>query len=300
MSSSEFRHARFCDVASFAGATFSDQVRFVDATFSRGVTFFRATFSGLANFYDTTFSSEASFLGTTFSGVAKFDRAIFSDLVRFHEVAFSDEASFVGTKFQAVSSFVNAEFKGESNFETAKFLIKPPRFFGTKLHQGTVWRGVDWPTPKKADEAGTFIDAYACLKLEMDRLKKHEDELDFFVLELQSRRIEQGLVRGLPIAIFGFLSEYGRSYIQPLVALFYLALTGTLAFLSSDSLSPWQSFGLSFANTFNVFGFRKDFFDAATIENLPALLKILAAIQTILGTILLFFGLGVRNKFRMK
>jgi hypothetical protein len=30
-------------------------------------------------------------------------------------------------------------------------------------------------------------------------------------------------------------------------------------------------------------------------------LKILAAVQTVLGTILLFlFGLGVRNKFRMK
>jgi hypothetical protein len=30
-------------------------------------------------------------------------------------------------------------------------------------------------------------------------------------------------------------------------------------------------------------------------------LKILAAVQTILGTILLFlFGLGIRNKFRMK
>jgi hypothetical protein len=34
---------------------------------------------------------------------------------------------------------------------------------------------------------------------------------------------------------------------------------------------------------------------------LPALLKILAAFQTILGTILLLlFDLGIRNKFRMK
>jgi hypothetical protein len=43
-----------------------------------------------------------------------------------------------------------------------------------------------------------------CLKLEVDRLKKHEDELNFFALELQSRRVEQGLVRGLPIALMGF------------------------------------------------------------------------------------------------
>jgi hypothetical protein len=46
---------------------------------------------------------------------------------------------------------------------------------------------------------------------------------------------------------------------------------------------------------------RKDFFDSHYVENLPAALKILAAIQTILGAILLFlFGLGIRNKCRMK
>jgi hypothetical protein len=39
-----------------------------------------------------------------------------------------------------------------------------------------------------AADAGPFVDAYERLKLEMDRLKKHEAELDFFALELQSRR----------------------------------------------------------------------------------------------------------------
>ena len=81
-----------------------------------------------------------------------------------------------------------------------------------------------------------------------------------------------------------------------------MAAVGTLVLLLSGALSaPWRSLGLSLANTFNVFGFRKDFFDAATIEHLPALLKILSAIQTILGAILLFLaGLGIRNRFRMK
>jgi hypothetical protein len=60
--------------------------------------------------------------------------------------------------------------------------------------------------------------------------------------------------------------------------------------------------GLSAANTLNVIGFRKDFFEPAMIAHLPAGLEVVAAIQTILfGTILLFlFGLGVRNRFRMK
>ena len=99
---------------------------------------------------------------------------------------------------------VNAEMKGETSFEGATFKTEPPKFFGTMLHQGTVWRGIKtWPTPKETDKPG--IDACACLKLEMDRLKKHEDELDFFAVELQSRKVLLGPWRGLPIALYGVL-----------------------------------------------------------------------------------------------
>ena len=63
----------------------------------------------------------------------------------------------------------------------------------------------------------------------------------------------------------------------------------------------WEALGLSVANTLNVFGFRKDFFDSDFIRWQPTVLKILAAAQTIVGGALLFlFGLGIRNKFRMK
>jgi hypothetical protein len=80
-----------------------------------------------------------------------------------------------------------------------------------------------------------------------------------------------------------------------------VAAIGAVLLVFSDALPIEKSFGLSAANTLNVFGFRKDFFDSHCIENLPAALKILAALQTIFGTILLFlFGLGIRNKFRMK
>jgi hypothetical protein len=119
-----------------------------------------------------------------------------------------------GKPESGAGNFVSAEMNGETSFEGALFATEPPRFFGAKLHQGTVWRGIDWPVPKKADEAGT-LDAYACLKLEMDRLKKHEDELDFFALELQSRRVLLGPGRGLPIWLYRVLSEYGRSYARP-------------------------------------------------------------------------------------
>jgi hypothetical protein len=135
----------------------------------------------------------------------------------------------------------------------------------------------------------------------MDRLKKHEDELEFFAREMQSRRVYLGPWRGLPFALYGLLSNYGRSYGRPLAGLLVVAAIGAGAFWYFEARDFWGALGLSAANTLNVFGFRKDFFDAATIEHLPPSLKILAAIQTILGAILLFlFGLGIRNKFRMK
>ena len=164
----------------------------------------------------------------------------------------------------------------------------------------------------------------------MDRLKKHEDELDFFALELQSRRVWRGdwnklerlklvnrtislplrvlgkeislyrLTEGLAIAIYGRFSNYGRSYVRPLKWLFGTALLPAAAFWLFGPFYILKSLGLSFANTLNVFGFRKEFFPDS-LNCLPWGLDFLAAIQTILGTILLFlFGLGIRNKFRMK
>ncbi|HXW73050.1 MAG TPA: hypothetical protein VEK34_16775 [Methylocella sp.] len=191
--------------------------------------------------------------------------------------------------------------QGETFFERAQFKKSPPKFFGATLHEGTVWPDLKtWPLPKTKDEAGDFIRAYERLKLEMDRLKKHEDELNFFALELQSRRISQGIWKGFPILIYGALSDYGRSYIRPLITLGVVAAIGAIAFSYFAARPILEAIGLSCANTLNVFGFRKDFFDLAKMD-LGPWLDVIAAIQTILGAILLFLvGLGIRNKFRMK
>src|SRR5580704_11268144 len=125
--------------------------------------------------------------------IAEFRRAIFSQIASFDDVVFSDLAQFDDAAFGSSISFVNAEMKGRTSFEGATFSSEPPSFFGAKLHEGTVWRQVSWPPPPKdTTAAGQFADAYERLKLEMDRLKKHDDELDFFALELQSRRVLHG------------------------------------------------------------------------------------------------------------
>src|ERR1700730_11124619 len=206
----DFSNVDFERDAFLSRCLFSGEAYFKGATFSGGADFDGATFSGQAAFVRASFSRWSDFDGATFSGEAGFEDATFSGEASFHTATFGEK-----------SSFVNAEMKGETSFKGAIFKTEPPKFFGAKLHQGTVWRGITWPPkPKDNKEAGAFIDAYACLKLEMDRLKKHDDELDFFALELQSRRIEQGPVWGFPFAIYGVLSGYGRSYLRPLGALF--------------------------------------------------------------------------------
>jgi hypothetical protein len=108
---------------------------------------------------------------------------------------------------------------------------------------------------------------------------------------------------GLAIWFYGVLCDYGRSYVRPLVGLLVTAAAGALPlwFYFGWPSKFWQAIGLSLANTFGVFGFRKDFIKPQVIEALPGMLKVFAALQTGAGIVLLFlFGLALRNRFRIK
>jgi hypothetical protein len=118
-----------------------------------------------------------------------------------------------------------------------------------------------------------------------------------------------GLRKGWPISIYGAVADYGGNYWYPLGWLAGVVMVGALLLLPYFDLirnqpleaSIADSYCLSLANTLNVFGFRKEFFDSRFLAGLPAGIKFLSGFQTILGTVLLFlFGLGIRNRFRMK
>jgi uncharacterized protein YjbI with pentapeptide repeats len=338
----DFRGAIFPSFANFQGATIN-RANFRDATINqgdfRGVTFSihasfkgatirhavfeNAKFSAYANFERATISRNADFQGATFSQEAVFMKATFSRDADFQGATFARCTFFDFATFDRRASFVNVDMKDQTSFEYAKFKY-PPIFVGAKLHEGTIWRGVTWPKPpKETDQAGPFVDAYERLKLEMDRLKKHEDELLFFALEMQSRRVLNGPIAGIPIALYSLLCDYGRSYVLPLCWLLLITAVGvplfwwhfvlwnfwqsvTLSnFWQSAVLSIlsnfWQAIGLSLANTFGVLGLRKDLIAAEVIESLPGSLKVISAAQTVAGIVLLFLlGLAIRNRFRMK
>lgn len=220
--------------------------------------------------------------------------------------------------------------KSETSFEAATFSHQPPRFFGAKLHEGTSWLGVNWPDPTKNSTIEMFVRAYERLKLEMDRLRKHEDEINFFARELQCRRMIEGdwkpvselrlfgrvfevppltipalpwfgiPVRtfvvhrptfGLAIWFYGLLCDYGRSFVRPLLWLLFVVVVGALV----------EPFYLSLASTLGAFGFRRELVSPHDLAKLTSFFRVFSGLQTIIGTVLLFlFGLAIRNRFRMK
>lgn len=198
--------------------------------------------------------------------------------------------------------FTNVELKAPTDFARCRFLQSPPRFHGAKLHEGTVWRGVDWPQPPRdPDDAGEFTDAYERLKLEMDRLKKHEDELMFFAKELECRRVAAGWFKGMPIGVYGALCDYGQSYLRPLGWLLAVILVGAVQFWPMLEWDFLLSLGISAANTLGPLGLRKELIGSTTLPDLSPWLQFLTGAQMLTGLILLFLiGLGLRNRFRMK
>ncbi|MEA2831614.1 MAG: hypothetical protein QOF22_2362 [Bradyrhizobium sp.] len=297
--STTFNGTSFHTDADFENATFSGAY-FRGTVFARAAFFYRATVR-FAHFERAVFRGATNFMETRFfQGI--FEKATFSGWVSFQDTIFSAHAHFKDSIFHSSISFVNAQMNGEASFEGTKFYSEPPRFHGAKIHEGSVWRGASWPLPKNVTEAGTFIDAYERLKFEMDRLKKHEDELNFFAHELQSRRIYHGMFRGFPIALYGLLSDYGRSYFRPLIWLLVIWVLGAVGLLTHFGLYHYpRAFGLSLVNTFGALGFRREFVDPSVTQKLSRALELVAGLQSISGIILLFlFGLGVRNRFRMR
>jgi hypothetical protein len=240
-------------------------------------------------------------------------RATFTDGAAFTGTTFTDPAHFRGATFNATAGFVNAQMKNMTSFDDVTF-AHPPECFNAKLHEGTTWPKPErWPPPPRDPaQARDFVNAYERLKLEMDKLKKHGDELDFFALEQQCRRVVLGRWAGVPIAIYGFLSDYGRSYARPLLLLSIVVVLGAVPlrahFGGGWSPATFTDHGftgagllLSFANTFSALGIRKELIDAGLLQGLPVWLKAASALQSILGLVLLFlFGLGIRNRFRLK
>jgi uncharacterized protein YjbI with pentapeptide repeats len=339
-----FGGTRFENQADFSSAIFSGEAKFErvqfqagsadfkSARFSKGVDFQYATFSN-ANFRSTTFSGPANFNSTTFHGIgrATFNSAVFSDGadfgsanfllggVDFGSADFSKTASFNAAKFNMATfeaatfssliQFINAEFNGSTIFASARFEAQPPDFRGATMHEATEWHDVTWPKPPKNDaDAQQQVYAYERLKQEMERLKKHEDEQNFFRRELRARR---RLLRTSPGEwllnfLYQLFSDYGKSFRRPLFWLLAIFAAGTAFFALSPvycgTPMPFElAARLSFANIFLFLPDKREIMMDHRIADCLSNTMLVSAAQSLLSVVLLFLlGLALRNRFRMR
>lgn len=326
------------DFAFFNETIFGGSAYFIDVEFRSVAQFRRTTFSGDAQFGSATFLCDAEFQAAAFLGNTVFQDATFSCDAKFENATISGDAMFQMAIFSGDASFENVRLQSSTSFARARFTLHPPRFHGASLHEGTEWHGVQWPpAPGDAEAAQRHVYAYERLKQEMERLKKHDDELQFFEREMRCRRMVEDqhlpaerlkrvifLLKGdgwsgLLNRAYDCFSGYGRSILRPtlgLIATFVLGIAAMMqaacwpgragscpAILTLDSpfIALKQATLLSFANMLAPLNVRKDFFDAKMLAELSGWLKIVGGLQTLLALGFAFLiGLALRNRFRLR
>lgn len=287
--------------------------------------FRRATFRGVTEFNGTSFNQTADFSGTNFLKNAYFSVSIFRSIAIFNNCSFNDKTTFSGTvfknhvdfcsttfssdldmdrvKFMDYLDLTNAKLQAPTSFDSCYFKKSPPQLAGATLHPRTNWRRAAWPELKglKGRQVEALTDAYCILKLEMDKQKRHEDELLFFAKELECRQMELGRIKGLPISLYWLSCNYGRSFLLPLLWLVVLFDICALALHYFQPDLGWgKAVGLSALNCLAGFGLRKELM-SKTVESLGTGALVVSGVQMVLGLVFLFLiGLGLRNRFRMK
>jgi uncharacterized protein YjbI with pentapeptide repeats len=321
----DFRNTTFSSRAVFLVATFSDQADFSGTRFRGWVGFPVTTFSGRAVFSDVRFSRRAVFSGVTFGKETLFVNAKMKSPTSFEDAAFrSAPPQFFGAVLhegtvwrrvtwppkprdpEVAGQFVDAYERLKLEMDRFKKREDEHHFFALELRSRRVMYG-DWQPVSELRFFGRTI-AVPPLKIPEKTITLRPRKLfgrSFapppFTMQARTIRLSRP-ASGLAIGLYGRLSDFGRSYVRPLHGLLMTIAVGVPLFWWHFGLSGfWQAVGHSFANTFGVLGFRKDLIDPKVIADLPGLLKLVAASQTIAGIVLLFlFGLAIRNRFRMK
>ena len=140
------------------------------------------------------------------------------------------------------------------------------------------------------------------------------DEAHFFFRgEMECKLKTSRGLENLFYRAYKIVSDYGYSYTRPLVAIAFLWLIWTLIYTAYfwskadvETFAPTlkafvEAAGLSFANIFAFFGFHRRFANTTEWSKEADLLIAFTGLETLLGFILLFlFGLGLRNRFRLK
>ncbi|WP_041409482.1 pentapeptide repeat-containing protein [Sinorhizobium fredii] len=304
-----FSHMYFNSHVYFGSARLG-RVRFVEPKFSESADFAHAEFAGDVDFINAMFHSGSVFIDAVFGASAEF-----------RGTAFKDRAWFDRTEWRGARvSFTNVRFEAGGRFRGATFVKCVPDFRGAVLHEATELDGVTWPAIfNKGTDQQANLYAYERLKLEMERLKKHEDEQFFFRQELRVRRalMKPWSPGWLLNSAYEKVSGYGESIMRPLVGMGALAAAGFVGLTLlpvSSKMSPSSGMAaiplpcgsaaqLSLLNLLSFLPMRREAIDALALNDLQFnwIFRAISAVEALGGAVLLFLlALALKNRFRMR
>lgn len=304
-----FNNVLFQEDTIFEGFIFSKIINLTNAIFLKKSYFGDVFFLDLAIFKSVFFTEWAYFRAAIFKEGAAFNAVTASGGANFSSVIFMKWANFNSGNFSKSTIFIDASFKSHTSFAQFKFLSHVPDFRGASLHEATEWHGASWPSvPADTKACQQQVYCYERLKLEMERLKKHEDELAFFAREMRARRglLERWSFSWWLNTLYGGLSHYGLDASGALSGLFLLFAYGAMALMiiplaDGSLLSFGTAHGLSFANMLYILSIKKEAFGDTFVQALPTLAHVIGAAQAALSTLFLFLlGLRIRNMFRLR
>lgn len=220
-----FHNANFAARSSFMHLEASGSINFSSAKFKEA-SFHFAQFK-LCSFDDATFENDANFTSAKFVDHASFVKTIFNSRCIFNN--FLDDETKIWndeTTFGNGVDFENAIFKNVGHFERVRFLKYVPSFLGvdnasTRLEfSGDKYFFI-------TDNSEQAVKQLGQLKRLSEEHGQTDQALNFNAMELRAKRLQtepQPATFSFKVVtwLYEKLSDYGRSFTQPLIA--YLAL----------------------------------------------------------------------------
>ncbi|WP_457648514.1 pentapeptide repeat-containing protein [Profundibacter sp.] len=338
--SASFYSALFMGYANFESVTFDGDAAFSSAMFAGSSRFCFAIFRDDVAFNTTTFTGSSTFSEGMFNGFTDFGSAMFVNEVDFYSTTFMDSVVFSSATFTSSADFDSAIFKYWGVFYRARFSVSVPEFHWAQLHIGCGFSTDDneqerWPPIKgqvKIGEKQVMVmptidqkQAYTRLRLLMKKSLRPDDEQFFQRQEMRCKSVLSKWYHKPFYWLYSGLSDCGNSVWRPLLWMLAVMLSGALfmlwwqeafTFLPKESSGfdwtlgllgeddPWakprQAAGWSISNTLPFLGFGRLYYGELA-KDLVWPLKVAGGVQTLLGYVLLFFfGLGLRNRFRLR
>ncbi|MEQ9326704.1 MAG: pentapeptide repeat-containing protein [Rhodospirillales bacterium] len=334
-----FRHSKFLSDSCFSHISVENEIDFEDCEFIGELEMIESNVKGSFSLNNVVARDDVTLVQSVFSGMLDLSNSIFFSKIDLSLCMFLSEINMINSRvygrasFRGGSSsqlgerhkqfsgvidisesiffdradFSNREFLDSTSFYNAKFVNHVPEFADTKLHEGTVWHGVEWPkTPRHSMQALEMADSYSHLRRRSNAIQDHEAEIDFFGRELRAKRAWKGGVSGLLITMYELSCSFGQSIIRPILWLLFLfgAMPPiyhlVIQYTWDVSVDVASMYMFSFKSLFGLLGFRRDI-SGQWFEELSLLIQVLSYFQTMLGGVFVFLlGLSLRNRFRIK